>query len=86
MTEEASPSSAGNPRDGSIFRAVVGLLSVMGGIGALAGLYFIEIPPGNRDALMLAIGIILGWGASVVGHEFGGSVAGRKAAEAGIKP
>jgi len=74
---------AHKPRE--MFRAVVGMLAVIGGLGALAGLYFIEIPAGNRDALMLAIGIVMGWGGSVVQNEFGGSVAGRKAAEAGIK-
>lgn len=71
------------PRE--IFRAVVGLLAVCGGLAGLGALFFVEVPAGNRDALMLGLGAILGWGAAVIGHEFGGSVAGRKAAEAGIK-
>lgn len=73
------------PKPRETFRATIGLLCVLGGLAGLGGLYFIEIPAGNRDALMLAIGIVMGWGGSVVQNEFGGSVAGRKAAEAGIK-
>jgi hypothetical protein len=29
--------------------------------------------------------LVLGWGSTVVGYEFGSSPAGRKAAEAGLK-
>lgn len=71
------------PRE--VFRAVVGILAIAGGLAGLGALFFVEVPAGNRDALMLGLGAVLGWGAAVVGHEFGGSVAGRKAAEAGIK-
>ena len=71
------------PRE--MFRAVIGLLAVVGGLAGLGALFFVEVPTGNRDALMLGLGAVLGWGAAVIGHEFGGSVAGRKAAEAGIK-
>lgn len=67
------------------FRAVIGFLAVLGGLAGLGALFFVEVPAGNRDALMLGLGAVLGWGAAVIGHEFGGSVAGRKAAEAGIK-
>lgn len=80
MTEVEKP-----PREPSFFRSAIGLLAMCGGLGGLAALFFIEVPAGNRDALMLGLGAILGWGASVVNYEFGGSTAGRKAAEAGIK-
>lgn len=73
------------PPERGVFRATVGLLAMTGGIGGLLALFFVEVPAGNRDALMLGLGAILGWGASVVNYEFGGSTAGRKAAEAGIK-
>lgn len=73
------------PRESNLFRSAIGVLAVLGGLGGLAALYFIEVPTGNRDALMLGLGAILGWGAAVVNHEFGSSISGRKAAEAGIK-
>lgn len=82
MPDEPRPSLS--PVEGARFRAWVGLLCILGGLLALAGLYFVPIPAGNRDALMLAIGVVLGWGGSVVGHEFGGSVAGQKAAQVAI--
>lgn len=67
------------------FRYAVGVLVILGGLAALAGLYFIAIPSSNREALLLAIGLVLGWGSAVVNYEFGSSSAGRKAAEAGIR-
>lgn len=73
------------PVESSAFRAFIGILAVAGGLGGLGALFFIEVPTGNRDALMLGLGAVLGWGAAVVNYEFGGSTAGRKAAEAGIK-
>ena len=68
------------------FRAALGLLALLGGLGGLAGLYFIPIPEGNRDALLLALGLVLGWGSTVIGYEFGSSPSGRRAVEAGIRP
>ena len=68
-----------------VFRAIVGILAIVAGIAGLAGLYFIEVPEGNREPLLLGLGSILGWGAAVVNYEFGGSQAGRKAAEAGVR-
>ena len=73
------------PREGSIFRALLGLVALIGGLMGLAGLYFVPIPEGNREPLLLALGLVLGWGSTVVGYEFGSSPAGRKAAEAGLR-
>lgn len=67
-----------------VFRYAIGTLAIVGGLIGLAGLYFIEIPEGNKEPLLLAIGIVLGWGATVIGYEFGSSPSARKAAEAGI--
>lgn len=83
MTDDA-PKFAPPPKDGSGFRATVGLLCVLGGLVGFGGLYFVQIPPGNRDALMLALGIVMGWGSAVVQSEYGASTTGRKAANAAI--
>lgn len=76
---------AGPPRQGSIYRAVLGLVALVGGLLGLGGLYFVPIPEANREPLLLALGLVLGWGSTVVGYEFGSSPAGRKAAEAGVR-
>ncbi len=68
------------------FRAALGLVALVGGLLGLAGLYFVPIPEGNREPLLLALGLVLGWGSTVIGYEFGSSPAGRKAADAGIRP
>jgi hypothetical protein len=73
-----------NGHDPSAFRYAIGALAIVGGLIGLGGLYFIQIPEGNKEPLLLALGIVLGWGATVIGYEFGSSPSGRKAAEAGI--
>ena len=73
------------PREGALFRAMLGLVALIGGLAGLGGLYFVPIPAGNREPLLLALGLVLGWGSTIVGYVFGSSPAGRKAAEAGIK-
>jgi hypothetical protein len=67
------------------FRYTVGLIAVVGGMVGLVALYWVEIPAGNRDAVTLALGIVLGWGSSVVNGEWGSSPAGRQAAEIGVE-
>lgn len=71
--------------DRTLFRASLGLLALVGGLMGLAGLYFVPIPEGNREPLLLALGLVLGWGSTVIGYEFGSSPAGRRAADAGIR-
>lgn len=73
------------PKEGSLFRAAVGFLAMVTAIVGFGALFFIEIPPGNRDALMFALGGVFGWASSVVSSEYGASTTGRKAADAAVK-
>ncbi|WP_310534612.1 hypothetical protein [Novosphingobium sp.] len=76
---------AAPPRDGARFRGLVGLLALVAGIAGLGLLYITEVPSGNREPLLLALGVVLGWGSTVVNFEFGSSPSGRKAADAGLR-
>lgn len=67
------------------FRYTVGMLAVVGGLIGLIALYWVEIPTGNRDAVTLALGIVLGWGSSVINGEWGSSPAGREMAKLGVE-
>lgn len=64
----------------STFRYVVGIVALVGGVASVVGLYFFAVPESNKEALLLAIGIVLGWGSTVVNGEWGSSPAGRAAA------
>ena len=76
---------ASPPREGALYRALLGLVALIAGLLGLGGLYFVPIPEGNREPLLLALGLVLGWGSTVVGYEFGSSPSGRKAADAGSR-
>jgi hypothetical protein len=67
------------------FRYVIGTTAILGGLAGMAALFFAEVPEGNREPLLLALGLILGWGSTVISYEFGSSPAGRQAAAAGVK-
>jgi hypothetical protein len=51
------------------------------GIAGLVGLYLVEVPSGNREPLLVALGVVLGWGSNVVQAEFGGTSLGKKISE-----
>ena len=70
---------------GGRYRAALGIVALLGGLAGMSLLYFVPIPEGNREPLLLALGLVLGWGSTVIGYEFGSSPAGRKAAEAGLR-
>ena len=63
------------------FRGIVGILAIAGALSAVAGLFVVEIPSGNRDAAMLAIGAVIGWAGSVVSWAFGSSVGSQRKTE-----
>lgn len=83
MTDESTPLPP--PKDGAAFRAIIGLLCLVGGLVGFAMLFWVRVPTENRDAMMLALGIVMGWGSAVVQSEYGASSTGRKAADATIK-
>ena len=67
------------------FRAALAIVALAGGLIGMTALFFVPIPAGNREPLLLALGLVLGWGSTVIGYEFGSSPAGRRAADAGIR-
>jgi hypothetical protein len=85
MNKPADSIGAAPPREGALYRAILGLVALVGGLLGLGGLYFVPIPEGNREPLLLALGLVLGWGSTIVSYEFGSSPSGRKAADAGVR-
>jgi hypothetical protein len=83
--DESLTSPAPPPRERTGYRTLISLVALTGGLLGLAGLYFVPIPQGNLEPLLLALGLVLGWGSTVIGYEFGSSPAGRKAADAGVR-
>ena len=71
--------------DLSPFRAALAIVALAGGLVGMTALFFVPIPAGNREPLLLALGLVLCWGSTVIGYEFGSSPAGRRAADAGIR-
>ena len=67
------------------FRGMIGIVSLFGALGGFAALFFVEIPAGNRDAMMLALGIVMGWGGSIVASEYGSTATGRKVTDSAIR-
>jgi hypothetical protein len=82
---EDSALSSAPPADGDKHRGLLAFVALaFGGIGLIL-LFFVQIPEGNKEAVMLALGLVLGWGGTVIAYEFGSSPSGRKAADAGIR-
>lgn len=59
------------PTRTSKFRFFIGFIALSGGLGGLAGLYFVTLPTTNERPLLVALGVVLGWGSAVVQSEFG---------------
>ena len=82
---EESALAARPPDEGAKHRGVIGIIAMLSGLLGFLALFFVPIPEGNREPLLLALGLVLGWGSTVVSYEFGSSPSGRAAAQAGIR-
>jgi len=85
MTKAPDTMAAAPPQEGSRYRAILGISALAAGVAGLVGLFFVEVPAGNKEALLLALGIVMGWGSNVINYEFGSSPSGRKAADAAVR-
>jgi len=63
------------------FRTIVGWSAILLSAIGLLLLFFVKVPDGNNEALLLALGIVFGWGGSVVQSEFGSTSSGRNLAQ-----
>ena len=54
-------------------RFILALLAIGVSCGIVAALILVPIPEVNREPLLLALGLVLGWGAAVFGFYFGTS-------------
>lgn len=77
---ESTPDS-----DNPIFRAVIGILALGGALGGFFALFWIEIPARNENALLLALGFVMGWAGAVIASEYGSTTTGRRVADSAIR-
>lgn len=78
MTDEHS-------RFSGLFRGIIGLIALGGAMGGFFALFYIEIPARNENALLLALGFVMGWAGAVIASEYGATTTGRKVAESAIR-
>lgn len=67
------------------FRGVIGIMAMIGGLAGFGALFVIEIPQRNENALLLALGFVMGWAGAVVASEYGSTSTGRKIADSAIR-
>ena len=70
---------------GGFLRGLIGLIALGGAMVGFFALFYIEIPARNENALLLALGVVLGWAGAVVASEYGATTTGRKVAESAIR-
>jgi hypothetical protein len=57
----------------NVSRNMVGAFAMGAALGVLFGLFRIEIPEGNREVALVALGVALGWAGTVVNFHYGSS-------------
>ena len=57
----------------SVSRNMVGAFAMLIAVGIITGLFLLEIPMGNREVAILALGAALTWAGNVVQYHFGSS-------------
>jgi hypothetical protein len=72
-------------KESGVFRFVIGFVALATAIGGFAALFFIRVPPENKDAMMFALGAVFGWATSVIASEYGATTTGRKVAESAVR-
>jgi hypothetical protein len=85
MTKPEPTTFAPPPKEGSIFRAILGFIAMAAAIGGFGALFFFEIPARNENAIMFALGAVFGWASQVISSEYGATTTGRRAAETVFK-
>lgn len=73
------------PKDRGLFRFLIGFVALATAVAGFAALFFIRVPPENKDAMMFALGAVFGWAGSVIASEYGATTTGRKVAEAAVR-
>lgn len=58
---------------GPLARNITGGFALLIAAGIVGGLFLLEIPVGNRDVAMVALGVALGWAGTVVNYHYGSS-------------
>lgn len=71
--------------DNGIFRGIIGLIALSGAMGGFFALFWIEIPARNENALLLALGFVMGWAGAVIASEYGSTTTGRRVADSAIR-
>jgi len=72
-------------KESGLFRFVIGFVVMATAIGGFAALFFVRVPPENKDAMMFALGAVFGWAAAVVASEYGATNTGRRVSDMAIR-
>ena len=63
-------------------RNLVGAFAMLVAAGILVGLFLLEIPIGNKDVAMMALGAAMTWAGNVVQFHFGSSAGSKDKTDA----